>query len=217
MTVENKTSKTEKLIMGSATYDFGFDVLLEDPTEEDAKQAIRCIISDGYSESELEYGTDYSVALNEDGKGGVVTVADPKNDSWTIIVYREYQEKQGSDYKDYNAFPAETLEQNLDKLTMILQQHAEELGRSVKVSLSSNVQPEILVDHVERVYKNVDNIGIVANDITNVNLVAAAQENIDTVANNLQDVLEAPTAAETARDLAKKYANADEDVVVETV
>ena len=208
MTVENKTSKTEKLVMGSATYDFLFDVLLEDPTEEDAKRAIRCVVSDGLSESELEYGMDYSVILNEDGKGGVVTVTDPKNDNWTIIIYREYQEKQGSDYKDYNAFPAETLEQNLDKLTMILQQHTEELERSVKVSLSSNVQPEILVEHVERVYENVDNIDIVANDITNVNLVAAAQENIDKVADNLQAVLEAPT-------LAKAWAVGSDDEVPE--
>ena len=30
-------SKTEKLVMGSSTYDFGFDVLLEDPTGKDDK------------------------------------------------------------------------------------------------------------------------------------------------------------------------------------
>lgn len=208
MTVENEISKTAKLVMGSSTYDFVFDVLPDNPTEEEAKQAIHCVVSDGSSETELSYGTDYTVELNAQGKGGVVTVAHPRDDSWTIIIYREVKAIQSSDYNDYNAFPADTLEGDLDKITMVLQQHEEELGRSVKVSLSSNVQPEILVDHVERVYESVDNIDTVANDITNVNLVAAAQENIDTVANNLQAVLEAPT-------LAKAWAIGSDDEVPE--
>ena len=69
-------------------------------------------------------------------------------------------------------------------------------------------QDERLVKTVKRVYENVDNIDIVANDITNVNLVAADQENIDTVANNLQAVLEAPT-------LAKAWAIGSDDEVPE--
>ena len=57
--------------MGSLTYDFSFDCLLNDPTEELAKQAIKAKISDGSNETQLVYGTDYTVALNSDGHGGI--------------------------------------------------------------------------------------------------------------------------------------------------
>ena len=76
MTVETTKNKTDKQVMGSLTYDFDFDCLLQDPTEEDAKQAVKVTITDGVQEYPLEYGTDYSVALNSSGFGGTVTVAD---------------------------------------------------------------------------------------------------------------------------------------------
>ena len=181
MTVENKISKTDKLVMGSKTYDFGFDVLLEDPTEEDAKQAIRCAVSDGTSEHDLEYGTDYSVSLNEDGKGGTVTVSDAKDDTWTIIVYREYHETQGSDYKDYSSFPAETLEKDLDKVTMILQQHQEQLDRTVKVAITDNQTPQELLDEV---YGKLDSATEIAAEA-----IKAADE-ATTAANNATEAVE---------------------------
>lgn len=188
MTVENKTSKTDKLVMGSSTYDFGFDVLLEDPTEEDAKEAILCVVSDGLTETELKYGVDYNVSLDKDGKGGTVTVTDPKDENHTIIIYRRYNETQGSDYRDTDSFPAETLEGNLDKITMILQQHTEEIGRSVKVGMQSNVDPEILISHVERVYESIGNIDIVANDKKNLDIAAENINYIKTVSSSISNV-----------------------------
>lgn len=188
MTVENETSKTDKLVMGSKTYDFGFNVLLEDPTEEDAQKAICCTVSDGIIETELKYGTDYSVELNKDKKGGVVTVVDPKNDAWTIIVYRQYAETQGSDYKDYDSFPAETLESNVDKLTMVAQQHKEQIRRCVKVSMLSDTDPEAIVGYVERVNDSIANIDTVADNISNVNSVALNEANINTTVDNLSDI-----------------------------
>lgn len=188
MTVENETSKTDKLVMGSKTYDFGFNVLLEDPTEEDAQKAIRCTVSDGLKEIELKYGTDYSVELDKDKKGGVVTVVDPKTDAWTIIVYRQYAETQGSDYKDYDSFPAETLEANIDKSTMILQQHKEKIDRCVKVSMLSDTDPEAIIGYVERVNDSIDNIDIVADNINNVNSVALNIENVLSVDTNKANI-----------------------------
>lgn len=209
MTVENKTNKSGKQVMGSKTYDFSFDILLKDPTEEAAKKAIKCSVSDGTTETSLVYGTDYSVSLNTNRKGGRVTVVDPKNASWTIVIYRSYDETQGSDYNDFDGLSAETLEQGLDKITMILQQHTEELDRSVKVGKMSNADPGAIVGYIERVYGSVDNIDAVANDIDKVNVVAAEQENITTCAENIDAVLEAPVqaqAAQAARDLAQLYA-----------
>ena len=188
MTVENETSKTAKLVMGSQSYDFFFNVLLEDPTEEKAKQAIRCVISDGIVEEELVYGVDYTVELNKDKKGGVVTVKDPKDKSWAIVIYRSYKSTQGSDYNDYNSFPAETLEANLDKITMVLQQHEEQIERSVKTGMTSEISPEVLVGYVERVYSSVDNIDIVSDNISSVKTAASNIGNINTVAENISNV-----------------------------
>lgn len=192
MTVENTISKTGKQVMGAKTYDFSFDVLLKDPNEEDAKKAIKCSVSDGENEKSLVYGKDYSVVLNANRKGGRVTVVDPKDASWTIVVYRSYNETQESDYNDFDGFPAETLEGGLDKVTMILQDHQEQLDRCPKVNKTSDVDPQKLVMEVERIYDSIDNV--------------------DTAANNMPAILDAPNqanaAATSAASAAASKANA---------
>lgn len=188
MTVETTKNKTDKQVMGSYTYDFDFDCLLQDPTEEDAKQAVKVTITDGVQEYPLEYGTDYSVALNSNGFGGTVTVTDAKDSSWQIIVYREYGLTQGSEYQDYNAFPAKTLEGNMDKSVMLAQQLQEQIDRCVKMQITSDIDPDVVVAQVERVYSSIDNVDTVADDIANVNIVAGDKANVDVVAGIASDV-----------------------------
>ena len=188
MTVETTKNKTDKQVMGSYTYDFDFDCLLQDPTEEDAKQAVKVTITDGVQEYPLEYGTDYSVALNSNGFGGTVTVTDAKDSSWQIIVYREYGLTQGSEYQDYNAFPAKTLEGNMDKSVMLAQQLQEQVDRCVKMQITSDIDPDVVVAQVERVYSSIDNVDTVADDIANVNIVAGDKANVDVVAGIASDV-----------------------------
>lgn len=189
MTVENQTNKTAAQVMGSSyNYDFSFTVLTEDPTEEDAKEAVKVLISDGTTTQNLTYGTDYTVTLNANGTGGRVTVFDRKTSDWTLIVYREYEYTQGSDYNNYNAFPAETLERNLDKLTMITQQLFEESSRSVKVGMFSDADPSEIVNEIEVVYANKDDVIAVAQSITDVNAVSADLTNVDIVATNISNV-----------------------------
>lgn len=188
MTVETTKNKTDKQVMGSYTYDFDFDCLLQDPTEEDAKQAVKVTITDGVQEYPLTYGTDYSVALNSNGFGGTVTVTDAKDSSWQIIVYREYDLTQGSEYQDYNAFPAKTLEGNMDKSVMLAQQLQEQVNRCVKMQITSDIDPDVVVAQVERVYSSIDNVDTVADDIANVNIVAGDKANVDVVAGIASDV-----------------------------
>lgn len=209
MTVENETSKTAKMVMGSQTYDFFLDVLLEDPTEDEAKQAICCVVSDGVVENELVYGVDYTVELNKDKKGGVVTVTDPKDNGWTIIIYRKYKSIQSSDYNDYSSFPAETLEANLDKITMVLQQHEEELGRSVKTGMTSDINPEEVLGSVERVYSSIDSIDTVAENIVGVNTVANNTEALNTVADNIENVNNTGESIESVNTVANSISSVD--------
>lgn len=174
MTVENTISKTGKQVMGSSTYDFSFDILLKDPTEEAAKKAIKCSVSDGTTETSLVYGKDYSVSLNTNRKGGRVTVVDPKNAGWTIVIYRSYDETQESDYNDFDGFPAETLEQALDKITMILQDLQEQINRSVKVDITGKQTPEELL---EEVYTKLDSATEIAAEAIKAAAAATAAAN----------------------------------------
>ena len=188
MTVETNKSKTAKQVMGSYTYDFDFECLLQDPTEEKAKQAIKVTISDGDVETPLTYGSDYTVVLNSDGYGGTVTVADAKDNSYSLVIYREYELTQGSEYQDYNAFPAKTVEGNMDKNLMIAQQQQEQLDRCVQMGITSDIDPATVVAQVERVYSSIDNVDIVAYDLTNIDAVAGNATNINAVANNATNI-----------------------------
>lgn len=189
MTVESQVSKTQKMVMGATnTYDFFFRCLTKDPTEEAAKQAIKVSISDGVNKTELTYGTDYSVSLNEDGNGGTVTVADKKTSAYSLIVYREYDYRQSSDYQNYNAFPADTLEHNLDKATMLCQQLQEQANRAVVVDVFSDVDPAELVDKVETLYADKDNLDLLANNMSSIKTDAENIGGIKTAADNIEAV-----------------------------
>ena len=84
----------------------------------------------------------YTVDVNEDGVGGTVTVAWPSTSS-SITIYRETSDTQGSDYEDYNQFPSDTVESDLDKRTMVTQEIKEVLDRSLKVPITSDIDGEL--------------------------------------------------------------------------
>lgn len=198
MTVENTISKTGKQVMGSRTYDFTFDDLLKDPTEEAAKAAIKCSISNGEIETQLVYGRDYSVTLNNNRKGGRVTVADPKDAGWRIVVYRSYEPTQGADYNDFDAFPAETNEQCFDKLTMLIQEIKEELRRCVKVTITGNQTPEQLLAVV---YDKLDSAEEIARQaIAAAGEATTAAENATAAVQSAeQTLIETQTYVDTAK------------------
>jgi len=179
MTVGTSTNKTSAMVMGVASYTFSFKCLTEDPSSEEAKAAIKVKVTDGQTETTLTYGTDYTVNFNANGVGGTVTVNDAKTSDYSLIIYREYELTQGSDYEDFNSFPADTLEGNLDKLTMVDQQLQEQLDRCVMVDITSDADPDEVARKVERVYLSCDNIDDVADDLTNINAIAADLTNID--------------------------------------
>jgi microcystin-dependent protein len=96
------------------------------------------------ADTELTYTTDYTVAVNSDGIGGVVTLVDPAAvGTGTLTVYRTTTNKQESDYDDWNQFPADTIETDLDIRTMISQEQSEELDRTLKLSISSSANSDL--------------------------------------------------------------------------
>ena len=76
--------------------------------------------------------TDYTVTGAGDVGGGNIVFGTGLSASDSVVIERVLDLTQGMDYVENDAFPAETHEGALDRLTYIEQQQQEELGRAIK-------------------------------------------------------------------------------------
>ena len=153
------------------------------------------------------YATDYTVTGAGAENGGSVTLNVAPEQGSTISIYRDVPLTQEVDYRENEIFPAETHEEALDKLTMEVQQIQEQLDRSVKVDRFSDVDPDIIVKEIERVYDSTDNIDIVANNTNNVNKVAGNIANVNTVSGNIDSVVTTATNIKDVKTVAQNKAS----------
>lgn len=80
--------------------------------------------------STLVLDTDYTVT-GAGADSGSVRLTAPLFAGWRLVVLRNVPATQEADYVQNDAFPAESHEQALDKLTMLVQQQGEALGRAL--------------------------------------------------------------------------------------
>jgi hypothetical protein len=78
-------------------------------------------------------GTDYSVSGAGVQTGGTVTMTVAPPSGSTLSISRNVPVTQTTDFQPNDRLPAETLEQSLDKLTMIAQQINDAEDRSIKI------------------------------------------------------------------------------------
>jgi len=97
----------------------------------------------------LTLTTDYTIVGAGLDAGGTVTMITPPATGEELIIYREVAVTQTTDYISGDAFPAETHETALDRLTMIAQQQDENIRRSLKFSPSSTTYDAYLPDPVD--------------------------------------------------------------------
>lgn len=76
--------------------------------------------------------THYTVTGAGDEAGGTVNMIVAPASGVRLVVYRDTAVTQETDYISGDAFPAETHERALDKLTVIAQENADELARAIK-------------------------------------------------------------------------------------
>lgn len=153
----------------------------------------------------LTYLTDYTLTGETEEHGGYVTFVAPFLTTDTIVIQRVVPYTQETDYEENEIFPADSHEEALDKLTMEVQQLAEESSRALKINVFSTVDPEDVVNHVERVYQSVDNIDAVSKDLPNVDIVA---ENIDAVKNTGDNIQSVITASDNIESIKKVTSSA---------
>jgi len=130
MTVTTSTNKRTFTGDGATTaFAYNFKIL----ATTDLKVYTRLIASP-YTETLQTEGTDYSVSGAGDAGGGTVTMTSAPADTLQLIILRAVPQTQLTDYTANDAFPAETHEEALDRLAMIVQDQQETLDRSLKVS-----------------------------------------------------------------------------------
>lgn len=87
----------------------------------------------------LTLGTDYSASGADVVSGGVVVTTAPVAIGEKLTIVLDIPIEQLTDYVPNDPFPAETHERALDKITLILQQLRERIGRSLQFPISESV------------------------------------------------------------------------------
>ncbi|HNI35894.1 MAG TPA: hypothetical protein PLV93_10865, partial [Microthrixaceae bacterium] len=82
--------------------------------------------------------TDYTLTGAGDDAGGSVTMLVAPASGTRLIIYRDTDITQETDYISGDPFPAETHERALDRLTMIAQEIGSDADRSIKVPVGDS-------------------------------------------------------------------------------
>lgn len=144
MTVES-TSRKQTFAGGQSALTFSFRTLANHPEYIQVKNTV---VATGV-ETDLVYNTDYTVSLESDGTGGTVTLSPTFSTAYNHTVYRSTTDKQESDYDDFNQFPANTVESDFDRRTLISQERAEDSARTAKLPISSTITDVVLPTPVD--------------------------------------------------------------------
>ena len=128
MTISSTTAKNTFAGNGSTTvFAYTFRILAEAEILVQIKVDSTGVITD------QTLTTDYTVSGVGDAAGGNVTMIVAPATGETLILLRNTALLQEIDYTENDAFPAETHETGLDRLTTIVQQIDEEVDRTAKV------------------------------------------------------------------------------------
>ncbi|MCQ2965665.1 MAG: hypothetical protein MJ250_02865 [Alphaproteobacteria bacterium] len=191
MTISTSTNKIEVVCSGE-TKTFNFPYYFLEQTD------LKVYIKVGDNPKQLlTKDVDYSISgtpedpasLRVYKNGADVILTNFPTAGTQLIVIRNVEFTQLTDYVENDKFPAELHEQALDKLTMLLQQLKETLDRAVAVDIFSDVSPEQLVEAVERVYRSIDNIDINANNIESINTNADIEAEIQDTASIKNEIV----------------------------
>jgi len=133
MTVSSSTNRVSYSGNGSLTaFAYTFKVF----DESDLTVILRA--SDG-TETVQTITTHYTVSGVGDVGGGNVTFVTAPTATQTVVILREQPLTQGLDLVPNDPFPAESLEEALDKIVFMTQKHEEELGRAIKASRTNTI------------------------------------------------------------------------------
>jgi hypothetical protein len=148
MTVSSSTSRVQFNGNGSTTvFAYSFKIFDED----DLTVIVR---SANGTETVKTITTHYTVSGVGNAGGGNVTMLTAPASGETLTILREQDLVQELDLVENDPFPSQSVEDALDKLTFIVQQHDEELGRAIKASRTNTISgSEFTISAADRANK----------------------------------------------------------------
>lgn len=124
---------------------------------------VRAVLADANGvESDLALGTNYTVTLNTDqdaNPGGAITTTTTYAPGYKITLTSQVQNLQPVTLTNQGGFYPKIINDALDRLTIMAQQLAEQVGRAVKtnISSSSSSTPDQLLSDIGTAVTNVSN------------------------------------------------------------
>lgn len=148
MTISSEVRKTEPFIGNDVTTDLPFEFKVFS-----AEDMLVVRANAAGDETILVLDTDYTVTLNanqNDNPGGTVTLSAPLATGFTAVVSSDLENLQPTDLTNQGGFYPSVVTSALDRLTILVQQVAEGLGRAVKTKITdSRTGDELLADIFE--------------------------------------------------------------------
>lgn len=95
--------------------------------------------------------SQYTVSLNanqDNNPGGSVTMLTPPPTGFLLTLGSQVAQTQGVSLTNGGGFFPQVVDDALDRLTILVQQNAEEIARAVKTTFSSTVSPDQLVSQI---------------------------------------------------------------------
>ena len=144
MTVASSTNPARNDYTGNGSttvYNFTFPVLKESNRADNKQYSIKVIITENAIDTVKTETTDYTVTLNEDTRLGTITFGTAPTATQKITFVSDVDVSQATDYNNIGtgAFPADSHEKALDKLTILLRQLLEKESRAISLPESSDL------------------------------------------------------------------------------
>ncbi|BCB27060.1 hypothetical protein SKTS_19460 [Sulfurimicrobium lacus] len=143
MSISSATRKAGPYSCNGATVAFPFSFKVF------AAGDVRVVLTEAAGiESDLTIAMNYSVAINADqdaNPGGTVTTVATYATGYLITLTSQVQNLQPVTLTNQGGFYPKVINDALDRLTILVQQVAEQVGRAVKVGISSATSPDQLI------------------------------------------------------------------------
>lgn len=199
MTINSETRVAGPFEGNDSTVSFPFTFKVFDSDE------VRVVAETGAVETDLELGTDYTVTLNADqnaAPGGSVVLVNPLATGVRLTLTSALEMLQPVDLTNQGGFYPRVINSALDRLTILLQQLASVVSRTLKFPLSDGPVGDLPGRSARAgtvlAFDEATGEPVVGPDISSVNGVAGALAAINTVAGSIVDV---NTVADNIDDL----------------
>lgn len=154
--------------------------------------------------------SQYSVSLNsnqDSNPGGSVSMVTAPPSGYLLTLGSQVQQTQGLVLTNTGGFYPTALNDEFDKITILIQQLQEQVTRSIKTNFSSSIDPNTLLSYITVLYNDIANLNALASDLTNINAVATNISSVNNVSANMTAVNAAVASASAAATSATNAAS----------